>query len=95
MNINPFQPTISMYILHTIPLTLSNVQTRKICFTIKSFLSRWSFPLFLWHYQVIKSDIEIGSWSILGVKQSIKFNLIKTILWARDFYYMIVEESEV
>ena len=46
--INPLHPNISMHILHTVLYTFLKVLTRRICLTIKSFFSWWSFPLFLW-----------------------------------------------
>ena len=36
--LNPLHPNISMYILHTILFTFPKVLTRRIYFTIKSFL---------------------------------------------------------
>ena len=44
---NPLQPNISMHILHTILFTFPTVLTGRICLTIKSFFSWWSFIL-LW-----------------------------------------------
>ena len=41
-------PNINMHILHTVLYTFPKVLTRRICLTIKSFFSWWSFPLFLW-----------------------------------------------
>ena len=38
-DINPFHPNISMHILNTVLHTSTKVQTRRICLTIKSFLS--------------------------------------------------------
>ena len=46
--INPLHPNISMHILHTVLYTFPKVLTRRICLTIKSFFSWWSFSLFLW-----------------------------------------------
>ena len=43
---NPLHPKINMHILHTVLRTFSKVLTRRICQTIKSFLSWWSFLLF-------------------------------------------------
>ena len=42
-----FTPNICMHILHTVLYTFHKVLTRRICLTIKSFFSWWSFPL-LW-----------------------------------------------
>ena len=45
---NPLHPNISMHILHTVLLTVPKMLIRRICFSIKSFFSWWSFPLFSW-----------------------------------------------
>ena len=37
--INPLQPNISMDILHTVLYTFPKVLTKRICLTIKSFIS--------------------------------------------------------
>ena len=50
---NPLHPNIGMHILLTIPYTIPKVLTRRICSTIKSFLSWWSFLLFSWPWCVI------------------------------------------
>ena len=42
--VNPLQPNISVYILHTVLFTFPKVLTRRICLTIKSLFSWWSFP---------------------------------------------------
>ena len=42
--INPLQPNIRAYILHTALCTFPRVLTRRICLTIKSLFSWWSFP---------------------------------------------------
>ena len=47
--LNPLHPNISMHILHTFLYIFTGVMTRRICQTIKSFLSCWSFPLISWH----------------------------------------------
>ena len=47
--LNPIHPNISMHILHTFLYIFTEVMTRRICQTIKSFLSCWSFPLISWH----------------------------------------------
>ena len=44
--INPLHPNISMQTLHTMLYTFLRVLTRRICLTITSFLSCWSFHLF-------------------------------------------------
>ena len=46
ININPLHPNITIYILHTVLYTFPKVLTRRICLTIKSFISWGSFPLF-------------------------------------------------
>ena len=43
---NPLHPSISMQILHTVLYTFPVVLTRRICLTIKGFLSGWSFHVF-------------------------------------------------
>ena len=43
---SPPNPNISMHILHTVLYTFPVVLTRRICLTIKGFLSRWSFHVF-------------------------------------------------
>ena len=40
-------PNISMCFLHNVLYTFSKVLRRRICLTIKNFLSWWSFPPFL------------------------------------------------
>ena len=52
--INPWHSNISMHILHTVFYTFPKVLIRRICFTIKSSLSWWSFPSFLWPWCVIQ-----------------------------------------
>ena len=47
-------PNIIMHILHTVCDTSAKVLTRRICLTIKSLFSWWSFPLFLWLKCVIQ-----------------------------------------
>ena len=42
--VNPLQPNIRAYILHTALCTFPRVLTRRICLTIKSLFSWWSFP---------------------------------------------------
>ena len=46
--LNPLHPNISIHNLHTVLYTFPKVLTRRICLTIKSFFSWWSFPLFSW-----------------------------------------------
>ena len=41
-------PNIGMQILHAVLSRFPKVLTRRICLTIKSFFSWWSFPLFSW-----------------------------------------------
>ena len=43
---NPLHPSISMQILHTVLYTFPVVLTRRICLTIKGFLSGRSFHVF-------------------------------------------------
>ena len=45
---NPLLTNISMHILHTVLWTFPNVLIRRICSTIQSFFSWWSFSLFSW-----------------------------------------------
>ena len=47
--VNLLHPNISIHNLYTVFCTFGNVLTRRICLTIKSFFSWWSFPLFSWH----------------------------------------------
>ena len=44
--VNPLHPSISMHILHTVLFTFPKALSRRICLTIKSFYSCWSYPLF-------------------------------------------------
>ena len=46
--LDTLHPNININILHTVLCTLTKVLTRRICLTIKSFFSWWSFPLFSW-----------------------------------------------
>ena len=39
-------PNISIHILHTVSNVFPKELSKRICFTIKSFLSYWSYPLF-------------------------------------------------
>ena len=50
----PSHPNISMHILHTVLYTFPKVLTRRICPSIKSFFSWWSFTLFSWPYILIQ-----------------------------------------
>ena len=43
-----------MHILHTVLCTYLTVLTKRICLTIKNFSGWWSFPVFLWPYDVIE-----------------------------------------
>ena len=45
---SPLHPNFTLHILHTVLYTFPNVLTRRICLTIKSFFSWWSFSLFSW-----------------------------------------------
>ena len=62
-----------MHILHTVLCTFLKVVTRRICQTIKSFISCWLFPLFSGPYWVIQGVI------LQGVKLTF-FSLIATWL---------------
>ena len=46
--LDPLHPNISIYFLHTVLYTFPMALTRRICLTIKSFLSWWSFPSISW-----------------------------------------------
>ena len=46
--ITHLHPNISIHFLHTVLYTFPMVLTKRICLTIKSFFSWWSFPLFSW-----------------------------------------------
>ena len=48
------RPNIRLHILHTVHYTFPKVLTRRICWTIKSFFSWWSFPLFSWPWCLIQ-----------------------------------------
>ena len=52
--LNPLHPNISIHIHHTVLCTFTKVLTRRLCLTIKSFFSWWSFPLFSWPLCVIQ-----------------------------------------
>ena len=52
--LNPLHPSISIHILHTVLYRVPEVLTRRICWTIKSLFSWWSFLLFLWPLRVIQ-----------------------------------------
>ena len=43
-----------MHILLTVLCTFPKMLTRRICLTIKSFFTWWSFPLFSWPYCLIQ-----------------------------------------
>ena len=51
--LNPLHPNISWHSLHTVHLTFSKMLPKRICFTIHSFVSWWSFSLFSWSLCVI------------------------------------------
>ena len=53
-SINFLHPKISMHILHTVLCTSEMVLTRKLCRTVKSFLSRWSSSVFSQPYCLIQ-----------------------------------------
>ena len=63
----------NMHILHTVLCTFLKVVTRRICQTIKSFISCWLFPLFSGPYWVIQGGL------LQGVKLTF-FSLIATWL---------------
>ena len=46
VSFNPLHPNISMHILHTVLYTFHKVLRRRICLTIRTFFSWWSFPVF-------------------------------------------------
>ena len=50
----PSHPNISMHILHTVLYTFAKELTRRICLSIKSFFSWWSFTLFSCTYFLIQ-----------------------------------------
>ena len=50
--VNSLQLNISRNILQTVLHTFPKVLTRRICLTIKSFFSWWSFPLFSWPWGI-------------------------------------------
>ena len=69
---NLLHSNINMPILHTASYTFPNGLARRICLTMKSFFSWWSFPLFLWPKCVIWGVIlwgEIWLWSHLGAQR--------------------------
>ena len=53
-DIHPLHPNINSHILHTVICSFTMVLTRRICQTITSSFSCWSFPLFSWHQCVIQ-----------------------------------------
>ena len=75
----PFPP-LKCHFLHTLIYTSPKVLTKRICLTIRSFLSWWSFPIFLrskcliqgWH---CKEKIEVCH------SQGVKGLIFKSILW--------------
>ena len=66
---NPLHPNISMHILRTVLYTFPKMLIRRICITIKGFLSWWSFPLFS-RSQMNDSEVlllgETRCWSHFG-----------------------------
>ena len=52
--VNPVHPNISIYILHTVLYTFPKVLTKRICLTIKSFFSCWSFPRVFWFWGEVR-----------------------------------------
>ena len=57
---NPLHPNIRMHILHTVLHRFPQALMRRICSTIKSFLSWWSFPLFSWPQCLFKGWYWLG-----------------------------------
>ena len=49
----PLHPNIWYYILFSVLFIFPMGLTRRICFTIRSFLNWWSFPLFSWPLHLI------------------------------------------
>ena len=45
---HPLHPNASLHMLHTLLQTFPRVLIKRICLTIKSFFSWWSFPLIWW-----------------------------------------------
>ena len=45
---HPLHPNASLHMLHTLLQTFPKVLIKRICLTIKSFFSWWSFPLIWW-----------------------------------------------
>ena len=54
VSFNPLHLNIRMHILHTVLYTFPKVLKKRICLTIKSFFTCWSFPLFSWPYCFIQ-----------------------------------------
>ena len=69
---NPQHHNISMHILHNVLYLFPKVLRRRICLTIKSFLSWWSFLIFSWLLSVIqgwscKEKLDAShSWGLKG-----------------------------
>ena len=67
----PLHPKISMHILQIVLYAVLRVLTRRICSTIQSFFSWWSFPLILMTLMFDTGMVllgEIWCWSLLGFK---------------------------
>ena len=71
LEIDPLHPNISVHILHTVLCTFPKVLTRRICLTIKSFFSWWSFPLFSLFNLGVTFYGEFRCQSLLRVKRLI------------------------
>ena len=88
--LHQFQDAYSPYWSHTFPKVL----TRRICLTIRSYFSRWSFPLFLWPHYVIqgwycKEKLDVShSWG-----QTVTCMLLLTSYFC--FYFQRWRESVV
>ena len=54
VRLNPFHLQICIVTLYTVLRTFSKVPTGRICFKIKSYFCKWSFPLLLWPLCVIQ-----------------------------------------
>ena len=90
--INPLHPNISMHILFTVLCTLPQLLTRRICLTIKSFFSWWSFPLFSSPLRVIQGwYFKEGYDASLGSKFNVR-SLEKYQLFGCNVSYQISSE---
>ena len=72
---NSLHLNISMHILHSFLHTFLKELTRRICFTIKSFFSWWSFPLLIPHFNVLCN--------LLLYRRTATCNLIVLQKWLR------------